>query len=86
MAELRDAGAVGVSDDGVCVMSAAVMRRALEYARNFDLPVIQHAEDHTLTAGAHMHEGVVSAQLGLKGWPRVAEDIIIARDVLLSEF
>ena len=86
MAELRDAGAVGVSDDGVCVMSAAVMRRALEYARNFDLPVIQHAEDHTLTAGAHMHEGVVSAQLGLKGWPRVAEDIIIARDVLLAEY
>ena len=46
MAELRDAGAVGVSDDGVCVMSSAVMRRALEYAKNFDLPVIQHAEDH----------------------------------------
>lgn len=86
MAELRDAGAVGVSDDGVCVMSAAVMRRALEYARNFDLPVIQHAEDHTLTAGAHMHEGAVSARLGLKGWPRVAEDIIIARDVLLAEY
>lgn len=86
MAELRDAGAVGVSDDGVCVMSAAVMRRALEYARNFDLPVIQHAEDHSLTAGAHMHEGAVSAQLGLKGWPRVAEDIIIARDVLLAEY
>src|SRR5690606_4384591 len=48
--------------------------------------VIQHAEDHTLTAGAHMHEGAVSARLGLKGWPRVAEDIIIARDVLLAEY
>ena len=84
--DLRDAGAVGISDDGVCVMNAAVMRRALEYARTFDMPVIQHAEDHDLTAGASMHEGVVSARLGLKGWPRVAEDIIIARDVLLTEY
>src|SRR5688500_16300629 len=86
MAELRDAGAVGVSDDGVCVMSSAVMRRALEYARNFDMPLIQHAEDHELTAGADMHEGRISAQLGLRGWPRVAEDIIVARDVLLAEY
>lgn len=84
--DLRDAGAVAISDDGVCVMNAAVMRRALEYAKNFDMPVIQHAEDHDLTAGASMHEGVVSARLGLKGWPRVAEDIIIARDVLLAEY
>lgn len=84
--DLREAGAVGISDDGVCVMNAAVMRRALEYARNFDIPVIQHAEDHDLTAGASMHEGVVSARLGLRGWPRVAEDIIIARDVLLAEY
>lgn len=84
--DLRDAGAVGLSDDGVCVMNAAIMRRALEYAKCFDMPVIQHAEDHNLTAGASMHEGVVSAQLGLKGWPRVAEDIIIARDVLLAEY
>ena len=64
MGELRAAGAVGVSDDGVCLMSAAVMRRALEYAKNFDLTVIQHAEDHTLTAGADMHEGAISAKLG----------------------
>ncbi len=85
MADLKDAGAVGVSDDGHCVMSANVMRRALEYARTFDLPVIQHAEDHTLTEGAQMHEGAVSTRLGLKGWPRVAEDIIVARDVLLAE-
>lgn len=85
-ADLKDAGAVGVSDDGVCVMNAAVMRRALEYAKNFDLPVIQHAEDHNLTLGAAMHEGVISARLGLRGWPRVAEDIIIARDVLLAEY
>src|SRR4051794_32764799 len=85
MADLRDAGAVAVSDDGKCVMSAGVMRRALEYARTFDMPVIQHAEDHTLTEGAQMHEGAVSTQLGLKGWPRVAEDVIVARDVLLAE-
>lgn len=86
MAELRDAGAVAVSDDGVCVSSSAVMRRALEYAKTFDLPVIQHAEDHELTAGADMHEGAVSARLGLRGWPRVAEDVIVARDVLLAEY
>ena len=86
MAELREASAVAVSDDGVCVMSSAVMRRALEYAKNFDLPVIQHAEDHDLTAGAEMHEGAVSAKLGLRGWPRIAEDVIIARDVLIAEY
>jgi len=85
MADLREAGAVAVSDDGRCVMNAGIMRRALEYARTFDMPVIQHAEDHTLTEGAQMHEGRVSTQLGLKGWPRVAEDIIVARDVLLAE-
>jgi len=84
--DLKDAGAVGISDDGVCVMNSAIMRRALEYAKSFDIPVIQHAEDHDLTVGASMHEGVVSAKLGLKGWPRVAEDIIIARDVLLAEY
>jgi len=85
MADLRDAGAIAVSDDGRCVMNSAVMRRALEYARTFDMPVIQHAEDHDLTAGAHMHEGAISSRLGLRGWPRVAEDIIVARDVLLAE-
>src|SRR4051812_8204804 len=85
MADLREAGAIGVSDDGVCVMSAAVMRRALEYAKTFDLLVSQHCEDHTLTAKADMHEGAVSTRLGLRGWPRVAEDIIVARDLLLTE-
>ncbi len=85
MADLREAGAVAVSDDGRCVSSSAVMRRALEYARTFDLPVIQHAEDHALTEGAQMHEGTVSTRLGLRGWPRVAEDIIVARDILLAE-
>jgi dihydroorotase len=85
MADLKEAGAVAVSDDGRCVTSSAVMRRALEYGRTFDLPVIQHAEDHALTEGAQMHEGAVATRLGLRGWPRVAEDIIVARDVLLAE-
>jgi dihydroorotase len=85
MADLKVGGAVAVSDDGRCVTSSAVMRRALEYGRTFDLPVIQHAEDHALTEGAEMHEGAVSTRLGLRGWPRVAEDIIVARDVLLAE-
>ncbi len=85
MADLQAAGAVGVSDDGRCVMNAAVMRRALEYARTFDLLVSQHCEDHDLTAGALMHEGAVSTKLGLRGWPRVAEDVIVARDLLLAE-
>lgn len=85
MADLKDAGAVAVSDDGRCVTSSAVMRRALEYAKTFDMPVIQHAEDHALTEGAQMHEGAIATRLGLRGWPRVAEDIIVARDVLLAE-
>jgi dihydroorotase len=85
MADLRDAGAIGVSDDGLCVMNAAVMRHAMEYARTFDLLVSQHCEDHDLTAGAQMHEGARSTQLGLRGWPRAAEDIIVARDLILAE-
>jgi dihydroorotase len=85
MADLREAGAVGVSDDGRCVMNAAVMRHAMEYARTFDLLVTQHCEDHHLTEGAQMHEGARSTQLGLRGWPRAAEDIIVARDLILAE-
>jgi dihydroorotase len=84
MADLQAAGAVAVSDDGVCVRSSAVMRRALEYASNFGLLVIQHPEDHDLTAGADMHEGVVSTRLGLRGAPRAAEDAIVARDLMLA--
>ena len=85
MADLKDAGAVAVSDDGRCVTDSGIMRRAFEYARTFDLPVIQHCEDHALTRDAQMHEGRVSTLLGLRGWPRVAEDVIVARDVLLAE-
>ncbi len=85
MADLKEAGCCAVSDDGRCVTSSLVMRRALEYAKNFDLAVIQHAEDHALTEGAEMHEGATSTRLGLRGWPRVAEDAIVARDLLLAE-
>ncbi len=85
MADLREAGAIGVSDDGLCVMNAAVMRHAMEYARTFDLLVSQHCEDHHLTENAQMHEGARSTQLGLRGWPRAAEDIIVARDLILAE-
>ena len=73
------------SDDGQCVWDARLMRRALEYVKAFDGVVAQHAEEPRLTAGAQMHEGEVSARLGLAGWPAVAEEAIIARDVLLAE-
>jgi dihydroorotase len=85
MADMKEAGAIGVSDDGVCVKSAAVMRRALEYAATFDLLVSQHCEDPELTAGAQMHEGATSTKLGLRGWPREAEDVIVARDLILNQ-
>lgn len=85
MADLRDAGAIAVSDDGMCLMNAAVMRRVLEYASTFDLLVIQHCEDRNLTFGAQMHEGAIATRLGLEGWPREAEDVVVARDILLAE-
>lgn len=72
------------SDDGVCVADPALMRRALEYVKAFDGVIAQHAEEPRLTQGAQMHEGVLSARLGLTGWPSVAEEAIIARDVLLA--
>ncbi|GEN78869.1 dihydroorotase [Actinotalea fermentans ATCC 43279 = JCM 9966 = DSM 3133] len=73
------------SDDGQCVHDPVLMRRALEYVKSFDGVVAQHAQEPRLTAGAQMHEGIVSAQVGLAGWPAVAEEAIIARDVLLAE-
>ncbi|WP_031507752.1 dihydroorotase [Streptomyces megasporus] len=72
------------SDDGKCVDDAVIMRRALEYVKAFDGVVAQHAQEPRLTEGAQMNEGVVSAELGLGGWPAVAEEAIIARDVLLA--
>ncbi|WP_295852783.1 dihydroorotase [uncultured Microbacterium sp.] len=73
------------SDDGFCVFDPLIMRRALEYVKAFDGVVAQHAQDPRLTEGAQMNEGAVSAELGLTGWPAVAEESIIARDVLLAE-
>lgn len=73
------------SDDGHCVSDALVMRRALEYIKKFDGVIAQHAQDPQLTIDAQMNEGLISSQLGLKGWPAVAEEAIIARDVLLAD-
>ncbi len=82
---LKRAGVVAITDDGDCVQSNDLMRRALEYAKMFDLPVMDHCQDHSMTVGAVMNEGVMSTRLGLRGWPHAAEDIIVARNVILSE-
>ncbi len=86
MGELVDAGAVAFSDDGDPVHNAAVMRRALEYAKMFGRPVIDHCQELTLTAGGVMNEGFVSTNLGLPGMPAIAEEIMVARDLLLAKF
>ncbi|VEG26033.1 dihydroorotase [Actinomyces howellii] len=72
------------SDDGKCVSDPVLMRRALEYVKSFDGVIAQHSQDPRLTEGSQMHEGVLSAELGLRGWPAVAEESIIARDALLA--
>ena len=83
--ELVGAGAVAVSDDGKPVVSSHLMRTALEYARTFGIPVADHCEDPTLSEGGAMHEGLVATRLGLKGMPAAAEEIMVARDILLAE-
>ncbi len=83
--ELVDGGCVAVSDDGYPVATTELMRRALEYTRMFDIPVIEHCEDLSLTGTAPMNEGRVSTALGFKGHPTAAEDIIVARDLVLAE-
>lgn len=83
--DLREAGCVAVSDDGKPVASAGLMRRALEYARAFELPVVDHCEEPTLSAGACMNEGPVATLLGLRGAPAAAEAIMVERNVLLAE-
>ena len=85
LAELAEAGCVGFSDDGKCVMNAELYRRAMEYTLPFAAPVISHAEDHTLSRHGAMHEGGVSTELGLRGIPAAAEDVMVARDILLAE-
>ena len=85
MGDMAEAGVVAFSDDGHYVENAAFMRRALEYSSMFNKMVIDHAEDITLTKNGHMHEGIVSYELGVIGRPAVAEDLAVARDILLSE-
>ena len=85
MGEMKDAGAVAVSDDGRPVPNAGIMRRAMQYAKDFDLPVIDHCEDKSLSSGGVMHEGRISLLLGLKGMPALAEDIDVIRDIILAK-
>lgn len=85
MGEMKAAGAVAVSDDGRPVPNAGIMRRAMHYAKDFGLPVIDHCEDKSLSAGGVMHEGRVSLLLGLKGMPALAEDIDAVRDIILAK-
>jgi len=83
--ELMAAGAVCITDDGKPVMNAGLMRMALEYAQSFDLPVAVHEEELTLSRGGTMNEGIIATRLGLTGIPNAAEDVMIARDLLLAE-
>ncbi|MXX11340.1 MAG: dihydroorotase [Nitrospira sp. SB0667_bin_9] len=83
--ELFDAGCVAISDDGVPVMNSLVMRRAMEYASAFHLPVIDHCEDSQLSRGGCMHEGAVSTELGIPGIPKAAEEVMVARNIALAE-
>jgi dihydroorotase len=83
--EMFEAGVVGISDDGKPVMDAQLFRRALEYSKMFDMPVIQHCEDLHLSKGGVMHEGVYSTRLGLKGIPAAAEETMVSRDLILAE-
>jgi dihydroorotase len=85
MGELKNVGIVAVSDDGKSVRNSELMRRGMEYARNFNLPVICHCEDSDLVAGGVMNEGFTSTRLGLKANPGSAEEVIVARDILLAE-
>ena len=83
--DLRRAGCVAISDDGKPVMNSLVMRRAMEYARAFDVPVVDHCEDLHLSEGGCMNEGLLSTELGLPGIPSAAEDVMVARNVSLAE-
>lgn len=84
--DMVEAGAVAISDDGKPVTSSLMMRRAMEYSKNFGITVVSHAEDNSLAEGGVMNEGVVSTRLGLKGIPAIAEDVASARDILLAEY
>src|SRR4051812_40438454 len=85
LGSLKDAGVVAITDDGHCVQNNELMRRALEYARMFDLPVMDHCQDYALVTDGVMHEGYWSTVLGLRGWPAAGEDMIVARNIVLAE-
>lgn len=82
---LRRAGIVAVTDDGRCIQNHDLMRRALEYARMFALPVMDHCQDYSLVTDGVMHEGYWSTTLGLRGWPSMGEEIMVARNIILAE-
>ena len=82
---LASAGVVALTDDGRCVQNHGVMRRAVEYARQFGLPIMDHCQEATLSSDGVMNEGEWSTRLGLPGWPALAEDLIVARNILLAE-
>ncbi|MGZ8938390.1 MAG: dihydroorotase [Limisphaerales bacterium] len=82
---LKAAGVVAITDDGHCVQNNEIMRRAMEYARMFDLPVLDHCQDYALVSDGVIHEGYYSTELGLRGWPAIGEEVIVARNILLAE-
>ena len=82
---LKKAGVVAITDDGHCVQNNELMRRAVEYAKMFRLPLLDHCQDYNLAADGVMNEGHWSAALGLRGWPAIGEDVIVARDILIAE-
>lgn len=82
---LKKAGVVAITDDGHCVQNNELMRRAVEYAKMFELPVMDHCQDYNVVADGVMHEGYWSARLGLRGWPALGEDLIVARNILIAE-
>ena len=85
MGELASAGVIGFSDDGEPAVNSRLMRQALDYSRDLNLPIIDHCEDTSLTEGGQVNEGTISSKLGLRGIPTVAEEIIVARDLALAE-
>ncbi|MBS1117864.1 MAG: dihydroorotase, multifunctional complex type [Deltaproteobacteria bacterium] len=86
IADMKEGGIVAISDDGRPVMNSGLMRRAFEYARTFDLPVVQHAEDLDLSEGGAMNEGAVSTRIGIRGQPACAESAMVARDLEIAEW
>jgi len=82
---LKNAGVVAITDDGHCVQNNELMRRACEYAKMFDLPVMDHCQDYSLVTDGVMHEGYWSTALGLRGWPSAGEEMMVARNILLAE-